>query len=106
MGVEVFQCNWGNSIKSVLSAKNQEKLAGLMKEKKIIMDAIHISEFVPDKFLKSVNLLINDKKFRQAMYDNASKIVNLNGVTKIVENIQKIFICNERKLLYDKFRKK
>ena len=26
MGVEVFQCNWGSSLKSFLSAKNQEKL--------------------------------------------------------------------------------
>lgn len=75
----------------IIIADNQKDVAKLMKEKKIILDAIDVEQLESDKILELVRLLIDNSILRQEIKNNSNGIINLYGVEKLAESIGRLY---------------
>lgn len=76
----------------IIIADNQRDVAKLMKEEKIILDAIDIQELESNRILELVKLLINNSILRAEIKNNSTGVVNLYGAEKLAESIEKLCI--------------
>lgn len=75
----------------IIIADNQRAVAKLMKEEKLILDTVSIEQLEGNRILELVKLLIDDNILRKEIKNHSSRIINLYGVEKLVENIERLF---------------
>lgn len=90
-------CVMGLPTIGVIIAENQIGIAELMRKDKLILDNIYMKDLIEERMLYLVKLLINDEKLRHQMKKNVKDVVDLYGVERLEQNIEKLIKAHERK---------
>ncbi|WP_294379712.1 glycosyltransferase, partial [uncultured Clostridium sp.] len=72
----------------IILADNQIEVGKMMADKGLLSDIFYMDRFEKEKFIESVNNLIENKNLRNEMQKKQELIVDINGVINLVNKIK------------------